>query len=64
MLWECNECGGQITRQRPPVVCHHCGIAGSTFVRADETEPGVRDADNLFTAWFRAGLERDAAYAR
>ena len=64
MLWECNECGEQITRQRPPVVCHHCGIAGATFVRVDETEPGARDADNLFTVWFRAGMERNTALAR
>jgi ABC-type ATPase with predicted acetyltransferase domain len=64
VLWECNECGGHITRQRPPAVCHHCGIAGPTFVRVHETEAGAPEAENLFTTWFRAGMERGAAYAR
>lgn len=62
MIWECSECGERVLRHRPAMVCSECGIAGVTFVRADETEP-LHEVDNLRAAWLRAGMERGSAYA-
>jgi hypothetical protein len=57
MRWECSECGSQIERDRAPVLCSECGIAGVLFVAADESEfDGAEDALRDF--WFRAGFER------
>ena len=63
MIWECSECGEQFTRPRAPVVCGECGTAGTTFVRADQTDP-VYEPDNLAVAWLRAGMDRAVASRR
>jgi len=59
MWWECSACGGPIERERPPVRCRECGIAGAVFVPIDDGDLPVAEAgaNSLREAWIRAGLD-------
>ena len=54
MWWECGECGGQIRRERQPVVCRECGRASEAFVRVS---PELDADSEPHAAWIRAGVE-------
>lgn len=59
MKWECSECGGVLSRKRPPIVCPCCGLAGVVFVRAEGDDPEA-GAGSAREAWFRVGLDAAA----
>lgn len=59
MKWECSECGAKFERWRPPHVCSSCGMAGVHFVEAEAGLEGDLDADSLYAAWIRRGVEGD-----
>jgi hypothetical protein len=60
MWWECSECGGYIERDRAPLLCRECGIAGVIFVPVEIDDPiaGHPELDSLRAVWLREGLER------
>ncbi len=64
MYWECSECGGQLKRRRPPVVCPSCGLAGVVFMPADPEDADRHAVESLREVWFRAGLEAASESAR
>lgn len=66
MYWECSECGGQLKRRRPPVVCPSCGLAGVVFMPTDpdDADHQAIAGASLRDVWFRAGLEAASESAR
>ena len=66
MRWECSECGGYIEKDRAPVSCSECGMAGVIFVPLPVDDPllGDPELDSLRAAWLRAGLEYDRVALR
>jgi hypothetical protein len=54
MIWECSECGGQVERARPPVVCRECGTAGVIHV---PVKHAAEHDESLREAWLRAGMD-------
>jgi len=53
MTWECSECGNLVERERRPVRCPECGLAGVLFSPA---EVALDDECNgLGGYWFTRG---------
>jgi hypothetical protein len=60
MTWECSECGALQSRDRHPIRCATCGIAGVIFVPSEVEDELEIETGNLLASWYQAGYEQAA----
>ena len=53
MTWECSECGELVERERRPVGCENCGLAGVFFTQAPEDT--LDEGGGALGYWFERG---------